>query len=135
MSAMRAPRTRFAASLVVTLAAAGCPRTVDHREPVHPNPPPAPTTSGPPAGQTWNVVAQNDGTCLAEMNVDCPPAPSTCNPPAPMHVACPDGADKIQYTIRTEDGGTCVLVAPPADCPANVRCNPPPPRTVDCPHY
>jgi hypothetical protein len=130
---MRAPRTRFAASLVVTLAAAGCGRTVDHREPVHPNPPPV--TDNNDTSRAWNVIAQDDGTCLAETHIDCPPAPSTCNPPAPMHVACPDGAATIHYTIHETSPGTCELVAPMADCPAGMRCNPPPPRKVDCPHY
>ncbi len=135
---MRAPRTRFAASLVVTLAAAGCGRTVDHREPVHPNPPPVTTTEPTPPtptpdGRQWSVMVMGDGTCGAMEEIACPEGAS-CNPPPPAKIACPDHADQIHYTIRSEQDGTCRLVTPTPDCPANVRCNPPAPRSIDCPH-
>ena len=74
---MRAPRRTFAAPLVITLAAlpAACGRTVDHPQPIHPNPPgptdgsgtdtTPPTTNAPSAGTTWRVMVSGDGTCAA----------------------------------------------------------------------
>ena len=138
---MRAPRTRFAASLVVTLAAASCGRTVDHREPIHPNPPPVttgdptpPPTTTPPdsAGTVWSVIVRSDGTCSAMQEVSCPEG-AACNPPPPAKITCPAGSDQIHYMIHAEADGSCRLIAPPPECPANAHCNPPRPQTIDCP--
>ena len=144
IASMRAPRRNFAASLVVTIAALpACGRTVDHREPVHPNPPPTTDNdprdhradpNAPDPGTTWRVVVDGVGTCTAMRDMECPEGAS-CNPPEPPRITCPDGADKIQYSIRAQDDGTCVLVAPPPECPHGVACNPPPPHKVDCPKY
>lgn len=137
---MRAPRVRFAAPLVLTLAT-GCPSTVDHRpttEETHTmpiaNPPPPAATTDQPAGPGWKIVVDNDGTCVAAVNTSCTPGrPATCNPPRPIAYACPAGANNDRPYIIEQHADGCVLIAPPPECKPGTMCNPPPAQKVDCP--
>ena len=134
----RAPRIRFAAPLVITLAA-GCPSTVDHR----PTQPPPITGTGPianppptAAGASWRVEVGDNGVCLAVNNasMDCPEGAS-CNPPPPARIECPAGAtNEHPYTIQ-QQGSECTLIAPAPECKPGVMCNPPPAQKTACPEY
>jgi hypothetical protein len=155
--AVRAPRTRFAASVVAIVAGCG---------------------AKPPAAE-WAVTA-HDGRCFAS-----PVVCSHCNPPAPTPIPCPAGvATDGSARIATYDSATCVLEgtstgiscpgddslrigddrlppdagppdAPPPPfvarrwsidgacraervvgaCPPKTFCNPPPPEQMTCPPF
>ena len=138
---MRAPRVRFAAPLVLTLAT-GCPSTVDHRS-TEPEPhtmpianPPAPTPVQADASPGWKIVVNSDGTCVAAVDTSCTPGrPATCNPPRPIAYACPTGANNDKPYLIEQHADGCVLVPPTPDCKPGTMCNPPPAQKVDCPHY
>jgi hypothetical protein len=120
---MRAPRRRFAASFVVTLAALpACGRTVDHRDPVGPTQP-TDTSSRDhrDAPNSWTVVANPDGSCTAQ-----------AQGAAPVKITCPDGAAGGGLSIM-RNGNECMVMAPEPACPEGASCNPPPPQTIACP--
>ena len=111
----RRPRTRFAAPLVMTLAAVpACSRATsttapqDARGSTTPAPPPEPVAPPTPVDQggtgvgvvtppptfqrtIWSVHLDASGKgCEAYSDVRCPAPPKSCNPPPPLKVdACP----------------------------------------------
>ncbi|MFO0634564.1 MAG: hypothetical protein U0168_17110 [Nannocystaceae bacterium] len=157
----REPRRRFAAPLVLTIAAAPACAGSGTTGPEPPATTAAPTTADPQPqpdgggdagdGTTaqdgregrWSVMRNGNG-CQTMIAVDCSQPPGepqhTCNPPAPREYPCPkwDDGSVIDvgpgFTIEGKAGAKdCTMYFPTGDCPADASCNPPPPRRVDCP--
>ncbi|MBX7081661.1 MAG: hypothetical protein K1X88_20835 [Nannocystaceae bacterium] len=156
----REPRRRFAAPLVLTIAAtpacAGSsttgaeppttagPTTAEPQPQPQPQPEPGDGTTADDARERRWTVMRNGKTCQTMIAIDCSQPPGqpqhTCNPPAPREYPCPtyDDGSVIDvgpgFTIEGEAGAKdCTMYFPTGDCPADASCNPPPPRRVDCP--
>ena len=122
MPALR-PRTVFAASFVMTVAACG------KKE------------SGGGGGgggvrrvfpTTWTVSKSGpgygdpQGWCRAGIDIDCPEN-VTCNPPGPQPIPCPPGVEKHGHvTVGQKSATECVVVPPSCNDPScateKVRC-------------
>ena len=126
----RRPRTRFAASFVVVVAASGC-STKAHG--------PAGSGSGSTAvpGGGSNVgadqlvwrIARGAGDACHTVEDDCPEGVK-CNPPAPVRFRCPPSAPAAgRFTITSIDGTVCHLggTTTVVPCPAVA----PPPSPLD----
>jgi hypothetical protein len=114
---MRSPRPgRFAAPLVVTVAAvAGCASGPESGNPPPQNPPSPSTATQPPANPP---------------PVQLPPEPAShphVNPPPPQLPVASNPAN-----VQKRDDGTCIEFFH-VNCPPGVSCNPPPPHPVQCP--
>lgn len=95
-------RTAFAAPLIVI---AGCGGK-DANDPKRARRIQAPT---------WSVH-QQQGTCRADVILDCPDGVA-CNPPAPREIECPPGATETMTVVVVEKADkTCAIV--PAGCAA-----------------
>jgi hypothetical protein len=122
--------------------------TVVHKNPPRPvddgtaNPDPADTAEdtsahqGDPPGyqRNWTVDMQDDGSCLAYLEVSCKKG-AICNPPPPQDVKCPTGitADGTMKIYAQSGSWDCFVMPAPAKCPEKATCNPPPPRATACP--
>ncbi len=117
MAALRR-RTRFAAPLIISLAA-GCsskddtPKQngnppgpdIDRQPPMNP-PTPAPSK----LTNQWDVRRVGPGECEAEWVINCPPN-SKCNPPAPRASECPPGTSgKTVIRVGEVATGKCAIV-------------------------
>lgn len=153
MHSSRTPRRRFAAPLVMTIAA--LPACVVSSKPVgtttaggdtttttHDNPPrpdgvdhrDTPDQQAPDSERTWTVSLEGSGACTAMGATSCPEGAS-CNPPPPAKVDCPAGITAGQpVQIWAKAGETdCYVAIAAGACPAKATCNPPPPQKTACP--
>lgn len=144
---VKAPRRRFAAPFVVTLALA--PAVAADTAP---NPPPPKKPTPAKLQRTWTITKSTaktakPGDCEAMQTDTCPkvkagdPIPP-CNPPAPTPYVCPtnqygigktfSGKDSLQVILRV-GAVDCVIDRPQVACDPGEKCNPPPPQKIPCP--